>query len=73
MIQVTSSIGCFYFLVLQFLVVISVRQIKQTHVGFRAHLKIASRIVSYHIPINFTLGVWQSAHQVTRRHLQMRS
>ena len=46
---VTSSIGCFYFLVflLQFLVVVSVWYIKPTYVGFRAHVKIASRIVSY--------------------------
>jgi len=37
----------FSFSVLQFLVVVSVRWIKPTHVGFRAHVKIASRIVSY--------------------------
>ena len=37
----------FSFSVLHFLVVVSVRQIKLTHVGFRAHVKIASRIVSY--------------------------
>jgi len=51
---VTSSIGCFYFLVfsvLHFLVVVSVRQIKLTHVGFRAHVKIASRIVSYALSV----------------------
>ena len=35
------------FLFLHFLVVGSVRLIKLTHVGFRAHVKIASRIVSY--------------------------
>ena len=35
--------------VLQFLVVGSVRYIKLTHLGFRAHVKIASRIVSYRI------------------------
>jgi len=35
----------FIFSVLHFLVVVSVRQIKLTHVGFRAHVKIASRIV----------------------------
>jgi len=49
---VTSSIGCSYFFsfsVLQFLVVVSERQIKPTHVGFRAHVKIASRIASYHL------------------------
>ena len=37
------------FLFLHFLVVGSVRQIKLTHVGSRAHVKIASRIVSYRI------------------------
>jgi len=36
-----------FFLFLHFLVVSSVRQIKLTYVGFRAHVKIASRIVSY--------------------------
>jgi len=36
----------FSFSVLRFLVVGSVRQIKLTRVGFRAHVKIASRIVS---------------------------
>jgi len=36
---------CFY----TFLVVGSVRRIKLTYVGFRAHVKIASRIVSYRI------------------------
>ena len=35
-----------FFLFLHFLVVGSVRKIKLTHVGFRAHVKIASRIVS---------------------------
>jgi len=39
----------FSFSVLHLLVVVSVRQIKLTHVGFRAHIKIASRIVSYRI------------------------
>ena len=46
---VTSSIGCFYFLVVlfyNFVVVGSVRYIKPTYVGFRAHIKIASRIVA---------------------------
>ena len=46
---------CFYFLVffsvLHFLVFVSVRLIKLTRVGFRAHVKIASRIVSYCIEI----------------------
>jgi len=35
----------FSFSVLHFLVVVSVRYIKLTDVGFRAHVKIASRIV----------------------------
>ena len=39
----TFQFFCFYI----FLVVGSVRQIKLTYVGFRAHVKIASRIVSY--------------------------
>jgi len=46
----TSEHIRFYFLVFLFytlLVVVSVREIKLTHVGFRAHVKIASRIVSY--------------------------
>jgi len=34
---------------LHFLVVGSVRWIELTHVGFRAHVKIASRVVSYRI------------------------
>ena len=37
----------YFFCFLHFLVVGSVRQIKLTYVGFRAHVKIASRIVSY--------------------------
>ena len=48
---VISEHVCFLLLVfslfLHFLVVGSVRQINLTHVGFRAHVKIASRIVSY--------------------------
>jgi len=36
-----------FFVFLQFLVVGSVRLIKLTHVGFQAHVKITSRIVSY--------------------------
>ena len=51
--MVTSQHICFllftFFLFLHFLVVGSVRQIKPTHVDFRAHVKIASRIVSYRI------------------------
>ena len=46
------GLSVFYFLVflyLHFLVVGSVRSIKLTRVGFRAHAKIASRIVSYRI------------------------
>ena len=35
----------FSFYVLHFLVIVSVRLVKLTHVGFRAHVKIASRIV----------------------------
>jgi len=35
-----------FFLFYTFLVVVSVRYIKLTYVGFRAHVKIASRIVS---------------------------
>ena len=37
----------FSFSVLHFLVVVSVRKIKLAYVGFRAHVKIASRIVLY--------------------------
>jgi len=62
---VTSSISVFTFLffsVLQFLVVVSVRYIKLTHVGFRAHVKIASRIVSYRSSgISWTISCKQSA------------
>ena len=46
----TSEHIRFYFLVFfrfTLLVVVSVRELKLTHVGFRAHVKIASRIVSY--------------------------
>ena len=53
--SVTSEHTRFYFLVffsvLHFLVVVSVLQIKLSHVGFRAHVKIASRIVSYRCSI----------------------
>jgi len=41
----------FYFFCLHFLVVGSVQQIKLTRVGFRAHVKIASRIVSSDDPL----------------------
>ena len=47
----TFQFFCFY----TFLVVGSVRQIKLTYVGFRARVKIASRIVSYRIKTNVTL------------------
>ena len=43
----------FSYSVLHFLVVVSVRQIKVTHVGFREHVKIAFRIVSYRIVLIF--------------------
>ena len=46
------AISVFYFLVflfLHFLVFGSVWYIKLTHVGFRAHVKIASKIVSYRL------------------------
>ena len=54
---VTSEhIRLFYFLLFfcfyTFLVVGSVRQIKLTYVDFRAHVKIASRIVSYRTSFN---------------------
>ena len=39
----------FSFSVLHFLVVVSVRYIKLTHVGCRAHVKIASRFLSYRL------------------------
>jgi len=45
-----------------FLVVGSMRQIKLTHVGFRAHVKIASRIVSYRMNLDVA-GVGKLAHQ----------
>ena len=45
----TSNISAFAFkfFCFTFLVVVSVRYVKPIHVGFRAHVKIASRIVSY--------------------------
>ena len=39
----------FSFCVLYFLVVVPCGRLSLTHVGFRAHVKIASRIVSYRI------------------------
>jgi len=47
LLLLTYLLLLYSFSVLQFLVVVSVRQIKPTYVGFRAHVKIASRIVSY--------------------------
>jgi len=50
----------FYFLVFQvflLLVVGSVREIKLSHVGFPAHVKIVSRIVSYPACKNLSGGV----------------
>ena len=47
LLLLTYLLLLFSFSVLQFLVVVSMRQIKLTYVGFRAHVKIASRIVSY--------------------------
>jgi len=44
------------FSVLHFLVVVSVRWIKLTRVGFRAHVKLASRIVSYRVNGQKTFG-----------------
>ena len=50
---------CFSFC-LTLLAVGSVRWIKLTHVGFRAHVKIASRIVSYRIVLVFPSSVLTS-------------
>ena len=56
----------FSFSVLHCLVVGSVRQIKLTHVGFRAHVKIASRIVSYRVQNlkSLALAVAEKLHGV---------
>ena len=48
-LSIYSSALLLVFLFLHVLVVGSVRQIKLTDVGFRAHVKIASRMVSYRI------------------------
>jgi len=42
-----QDVGALVCSVFTYLVVVSVRWIKPTHVGSRAHVKIASRIVSY--------------------------
>ena len=64
-LTVTSEHIRFYFLVFflfsQLLVVVSMRYIKLTHFGFRAHVKIASRIVSYGPMACSTIG----AHRLT--------
>ena len=52
----------FSFSVLHFLIVGSVRQIELTRVGFRAHVKIASRIVSYRVHFSARL------HEVAANH-----
>ena len=49
LLLLTYLLLLFSFSVLQFLFVVSVRQTKPIHVGFRAHVKIASRIVSHRI------------------------
>ena len=78
---VISSISVFTFLVFfcfTILVVVFVQQIKLTHVGFRAHVKIASRIVSYLFVIARyflkdvmkQLAVFQLIQSVARVHLQ---
>ena len=56
------------FLFLHFLVVGSVGYIKLTHVGFRAHVKIASRIVSYRIVtwIHASLRLWRFSPVIWR-------
>jgi len=61
------------FSVLHFLVVVSVRYIKLTHVGFRAHVKIASRIVSYSLlramcgSSRCSSGLWQASDWTDRQ------
>ena len=67
----------FSFSVLQFSVVVcSVRQFKLTHVGFRAYVKIASRIVSYRSVhsvksrsqhMNWTMLNWQNLSEHVQR------
>jgi len=50
--------------VLHFLVVVSVRQIMLTHVGFRASVKIASSIVSYRIVSRYPTIAIVSHHRL---------
>ena len=52
-------------LFLHFLVVGSVRQIKLTYVGFRAHVKIASRIVSCRIILQHGILFEQKQREIT--------
>ena len=57
-----------------FLVVVSVRQIKLTHVGFRAHVKIASRIVSHRIVwLQWAIGCSTSDERYAIRRLSVRT
>ena len=51
-----------FFLFLYFIVVGSVRQIKLTHVGFRAHVKIASRIVSQLLLTGYVMFQFQFSY-----------
>ena len=53
-LSLAQAVFTFQFFCFTILVVVSVQQIKPTHVGFRAHVKIASHIVSYLAP-NFGL------------------
>jgi len=53
------------FLFLHFLVVGSVRQIKLTHVGFRAHVKIASRIKKLLTHSFQLVHIYLSVHSVS--------
>jgi len=57
----------FRFSVFHFLVVGSVRYIKLTRVGFRAHVKIASRIVSYRYRLRRVPCVRQRQAQNVRK------
>ena len=61
----TFSFLCFY----TFQLSVSVWQIKLTHVGFRAHVKITSRIVSYRI-ITFLTHQHKAAGRKTRLDIQ---
>ena len=75
LLLLTYLLLLFSFSVLQFLVVVSVRKIKPTHVGFRAHVKTASRIVSYCHPaprsivgLGLLVGAVVVVVPVARRH-----